>query len=72
MLEGLALSHQRTINLAYLRQDGALDVAFKLKFSEHKGGVRVGYEIAYVESKVKDGDHIIIDEAQLSMPFGDK
>ena len=67
----LLASYTASLNKAYLDSD-ELAVNIGLKFRPHKDGVMVNYQINYVESRVKDGDMMVINENQQDLPFGGK
>ena len=70
MIGDMLSSYLTQINKAYLGQDQSLSVSLSLKFQPHsKGGVEMSYGISFVESKIKDGDTIIIDEKQMELPM---
>jgi hypothetical protein len=70
MLGDLLASYAGQINKAYLGQDQALSINLSLKFQPHpKGGVEMTYGIKFIESQIKDGDVVIIDEKQMELPL---
>jgi hypothetical protein len=64
----MLFSYLGTINKAYLAQD-ELKISAGMKFQPTKSGVSVTYNISFVESRVKDGDTIFIDDKQIPIPF---
>jgi len=62
-------SYLSSINRSFLDQD-ELTINVGLKFRPHKNGVMVTYQIGYVESRVKDGDSIVVNEKQRELPLG--
>jgi hypothetical protein len=64
----LLKSYLRPINSAYMDQDG-LTIALQLRFVPHRDGVLAGYQINFVESRIKDSDQLIINERQMELPL---
>jgi hypothetical protein len=64
-LHMLLEDHMDRMNKAYLANEEDLSVSISLKFRPHKtGATEIDYQISYTESKVKEGDKIIVDEQQ--------
>ena len=68
-IRDMLYSYLNTINRAYLQQDN-LVISCGIKLQPHNNGVMVGYNVSFVESKVKDSDTIIVNENQQELQFG--
>ena len=64
----MLFSYLSPINRSFLEKD-ELSISISLKFKPHKNGVSTAYQIAFIESKVKDGDFIVTDEKKHELPF---
>jgi len=67
-IRDMLFSYLGKINRAYLEQD-EMKISAGIKFQPTKSGVSVTYNINFVESRVKDGGTIFIDEKQIPIPF---
>ena len=67
-IRDLLFSYLGKINKAYLEQD-ELKISAGIRLQPTKSGVSVTYNINFVESRVKDGDTIFIDDKQIPIPF---
>ena len=69
-ISDMLYSYLPSMNRAFLEQD-ELAVSIAIKVRPHKSGTMVNYNLSFVESRVKDGDSIVIDEKQIGLPFTD-
>jgi len=67
-IRDMLYSYLPSMNRAFVDAD-ELAVTMGFGVRPHKDGVIVSYKVAFVESKVKDGDSIIVNEKQQSLPF---
>lgn len=63
-------TYAKAMNDAFRNQSGALDVGLTLKFRQIVDTkVELAYGINFVSERVREGDKMVIDDAQQELPF---